>query len=247
MVLAPIKGSPAERAGIQPGDEVVTVDGTSTVGWDGEAAARVLRGEQGSSVTVEVARRREAVPGVAGLVDPSASGRNSVETKRFRLRRETVELSPIFATAVNYDDHMFGYIRLTTFSQHAAEDMRRAMAQLKRDGVEAFMLDLRNNPGGLVTSALEVASLWLDGATQPTIFSVQDRPSFEPAEAGLINASLPREVESVDTSQRVVLSGTRPATKMPLAVLVNRQSASASEILAGALHDNARAEIIGGA
>ena len=166
---------------IQPGDEVVTVNGQPTIGMDGEAAARVLRGEKGSSVVVEVARHKEAIPGVAGLVDPASTSHGDyhastkTERKRFRLRRETVEFSPIFASTIGYNDHTYGYVRLATFSQHAAEDMRKAVEQLQRDGVEAFILDLRNNPGGLVTSAMDVASIWLDGSIEPTIFSIQDR------------------------------------------------------------------------
>ena len=251
---------------IQPGDEVVTVNGKPTTGMDGETAARVLRGERGSSVTVEVARRKEAVPGVAGLVDPASSSRgeyysaDSTERKRFRLKRETVELSPIFASTTSYDDHTYGYIRLVTFSQHAAEDMRKAIDQLQRDGAEAFILDLRNNPGGLVTSAMDIASIWLDGSQEPTVFSVQDRTiadqqnELQPANLSFdskdMNSDGKSNVDGGQTSikmgiQRVVLSGGHPATKLPLVVLVNRQSASASELLAGALHDNMRAEVVG--
>lgn len=235
VVLAPIRGSPADRAGIQPGDQVVKVDGASTEGWDGEEAAKYLRGQQGSSVWVEVARRKDSpfnntpvrmeVPGVPGArLEPE-----QLEFKRFRLRRERVELSPVFATAVHYDDHAFGYVRLVNFSQHAAEEMQRAVAQLQRDGAEAFILDLRNNPGGLVRSSLEIAGLWMDPSQHPTIFRVEDRdddPQLGP--------------------QRVVLNGDPGAqSDAPLVVLVNKQSASASEILAGALRDNGRARIIG--
>ena len=181
VVLAPIKGSPADRAGIKPGDEVLAVDGASTAGMDGEAAAAVLRGEQGSSVMVEVARRQddgaasssssslkstppppaivndaflmEPIPGVPGRpvsgseTDGAVMGSATMELKRFRLQRETVELSPVFGTALHYDDHNFGYVRLVNFSQHAAVDMAKTIAQLKKDGAEAFILDLRNNPG----------------------------------------------------------------------------------------------------
>ena len=239
LVLAPIQGSPADRAGIKPGDVVLAVDGASTQGWDGDAAAAVLRGEQGSSVMVEVGRRKassgsvgpmEAIPGVPGP-RPAADADVGVELKRFRLQRERVELSPVFATAMHYDDHNFGYVRLVNFSQHAATDMQKAIRQLKKDGAEAFILDLRNNPGGLVRASLDVASLWLDAAAHPTVFSVQDRAEAEDASMARI--------------QNVVLNGGHAATDLPLVVLVNRQSASASEILAGALRDNHRAEVIG--
>lgn len=303
LVLAPIKGSPADRAGIKPGDEVLSVDGTSTAGWNGEEAARVLRGEQGSSVMVEVARHRypatmtasdditidmdtstttttaaaaidrkghvgtEFVPGV--VAPRSLDRADSVEYKRFRLRREKVEISPIFATAVHYDDHTIGYVRLVNFSQHAATEMEKAIKQLKRDGAESFILDLRNNPGGLVRSSLEIASLWLNGDTRPTIFSIEDRGSAmeesssatsdsggsttapSAVQRNALSTNPSTMLDDVDPDrmasrvQRIVLNGGRAATDLPLVVLVNGQSASASEILAGALHDNYRAEVIG--
>lgn len=270
VVLAPIKGSPADRAGIQPGDEVVSVNGTPTSGMNGEDAAHVLRGKQGSSVTVEVARPSsnqgagygeiidassdDAVPGVAALSPTDRLDR--MERKQFKLRRERVELSPVFATTVNYDDHPFGYVRLVNFSQHAAQDMEKAISQLRKDGVEGFILDLRNNPGGLVKSALEVASLWLNGEARPTIFSVQDRDTtvedqsqaVAPFPSDLLQStSLKSNTEPAEEAvHRVVLLGGKAITDAPLVVLVNKQSASASEILAGALHDNKRAELVGG-
>lgn len=254
LVLAPIQGSPADRAGIKPGDEVLRVNGASVAGFDGETAAAVLRGEQGSSVMVEVARRKQgkggagagagasmspmsmdAIPGVAGR-QPGADVDVAVELKKFRLRRERVELSPVFATAMHFDDHNFGYVRLVNFSQKAAAEMEKAIAQLKKDGAEAFILDLRNNPGGLVRASLDVAGLWLDPSTNPTVFSVEDRSGTDGTDGiGTGEAEV----------QRVVLSGGHAATDLPLVVLVNRNSASASEILAGALRDNHRAEVIG--
>lgn len=165
-----------------------------------------------------------------------------------------------------------GYVRLTNFSQHAATDMSRAIYQLKvggygrgregcarmassprrmlhaamqpsrhghtrppacpaplaclqRDGAEAFILDLRNNPGGMVSTAMDVASLWIDGPAP--VFNVEDR---EGASVQMVGLQEP----------------TMAATHMPLVVLVNKNSASASELLAGALRDNHRASVIGG-
>lgn len=248
VVLTPIHGSPAELAGIKPGDEVLKVDGQDTQGWDSDVAAQHLRGRKGSSVTVEVGRRsgssmsggvgfnsmkrggvggkgpREEIPGRAGLTPLEPE----VEKKAFRLRRDLLQLSPVFATTLrDADDHTYGYLRLVTFSQHAAEDMTKAVEQLEKDGADRFILDLRNNPGGLVRAALDVASVFLNSREQPTIFSIMDR----------------RGGRSVE---RVALQGSVPAvTDAPLVVLVNHNSASASEILAGALRDNKRAEIIG--
>eukprot|EP00887_Chlorella_sp_A99_P007881 scaffold20.g7881.t1 len=228
VVLAPIKGSPAERAGIRPGDELVNVGGASTRGWTGDMAAARLRGESGSAVWVKVARHRDQVPGqVAGS---RALWEGDVEYKQFKLQRDRVELSPVFATAMRRedDDHTYGYIRLTSFSQHAADDMRKAILQLRRDGADSFILDLRNNPGGLVQASLDTASLWLSGSEHPTIFNIQERGADDEQELSRIGLD----------------GGTALATE-PLVVLVNKNSASASEILAGALHDNHRAEVIG--
>lgn len=236
VVLAPISGSPAERAGIQPGDQVVSVDGRSTDGWDNDKVSKVLRGNEGSAVWVEVERARQ----VAGGGEPAASERVQIpglagdrpadaemERKRFRLLRAKLEFSPIFATPMQYDGHTFGYVRLVSFSQRAAADMQKAIAQLQRDGAEGFILDLRNNPGGLVKASMEVAGLWLDGDTQPTIIDIEDRSEGEP------------------TVSHVRLQGGVAATHQPLVVLVNKQSASASEILAAALRDNHRATVLG--
>ncbi|PSC70752.1 Carboxyl-terminal-processing protease [Micractinium conductrix] len=222
VVLAPIKGSPAEQAGIQPGDELLNVDGTSIDGLDTDSVAQRLRGQEGSSVWVKVARRHtDEIPGVAGAQPDGA-----VEYKQFRLQRASVELNPVFATPLLLEDHVYGYVRLVNFSGHAAHEMQRAIWQLKRDGAEAFILDLRNNPGGLVNVALDVAGLWMDGPAP--VFNVMDRTGEEPS------------VQAIGLAEP-----THATTDLPMVVLVNRNSASASEILAGALHDNRRAEVLG--
>lgn len=230
IVLAPISGGPAQRAGIQMGDEVISVNGERLQGRDGETAAKALRGKQGSSVDVEIARVINTVPGEVG------SGRLSEEArlqhKRFRLRRERVQLSPIFATALHTDEgHTYGYIRMLNFSRQVSNDMKRAVNQLLKDGSEGFIIDLRNNPGGLVTSALEVANIWMNGDDHPTIFAVSGR-------------EMPG-ARKTNITEEVKLQQGHALTDLPLTVLVNKQSASASEILAGAIKDNQRGDVIG--
>ena len=222
VVLNPISGGPAARAGIQKGDEIVRVNGTAL-----ESSADVgkaLRGKQGSSVELEIARQ------IPGEVNDRLSEEDRILRKKFRLKRQRVSMSPVFATAIHTnDDRTVGYIRALQFSKALAHDIEVAIRQLTKDGSEGIILDLRNNPGGLVTSALDVAALFLNADEHPTIFSVYGRATG-----------------GHHDPEAVKLEGNaRALSKAPMAVLVNGQSASASEILAGALKDNARAEVIG--
>lgn len=260
VVLAPIAGSPADRAGIRPGDEVERVDGAPTDGWDDARAARSLRGAGGSAVSVGIARRldnggagstgpRDIVPGVpAAPAGPAAAA--AMEHRTLRLRRERLELSPVYAAAMHgEDDRTYGYIRLAAFSQHAAADMLRALGTLGRDGVDGYILDLRNNPGGLVNAAMDVAGLWLDPRAHPVVLRIQDRGTGGDLVGRARGGAAAAEIASAPqvSEKAVVLDGDRgPAVSAPLVVLVNRQSASASEILASALQDNGRATVIGG-
>jgi carboxyl-terminal processing protease len=223
LVLSPIQGGPAALAGIQKGDEIVRVNGEE-VGSSADIGM-ALRGKQGSSVELEIARQ------VPGEVSNRMSEDVRLERKKFRLKRQRVAMSPVFATAIHTDDDkVVGYIRALNFSKVLSTDMAKAIKQLAKEGSEGYILDLRNNPGGLVTSALDVAGLFLNSQDHPTIFSISGRG---PEGHG-------RDV------QKVKLEGEgRALSGAPLTVLVNNQSASASEILAGALKDNKRAAVIG--
>lgn len=230
MVLAPLKGSPAERAGLEPGDEVLSIDGNVVdTTWTGDRAAHFLRGSTGTSVRVALARRSPQVPGVAGRPEMPPK----VRYMQVSLKRERLEMSPVFSTLFEHHQHTLGYIRLVNFGQHAATDMHAAIKRLQGEGAEAFILDLRSNPGGLVTAGLDVARLWLDGENVP-VFNVAGRGGEADALAG-----------KPTVMQRVVLGGGAAATRRPLAVLLNGSSASASEILAGAIKDNGRGKIFG--
>ncbi|URE09438.1 TSPc, partial [Musa troglodytarum] len=173
VVLSCIEGSPADRAGIHEGDELIEIDGENLAGLDSEAAARKLRGRVGTTVRVKL-----------------HSG--------VQLPREVIKLSPTSSTIISHisiDGHELktGYVRLSAFSQNAAAEMENVILEMEDQGVQSYILDLRNNPGGLVKAGLDVAQMWLDGDE----------------------------------------------------TLVNEGSASASEILAGALHDNGRAILVG--
>ncbi|KAG4996668.1 hypothetical protein JHK85_028107 [Glycine max] len=198
VVLSCVDGSPAARAGIHQGDELIEINGERLDGIDSETAAQRLRGNAGTTVTVKV-----------------------------KLPREYIKLSPISSAIIPHrspDGHFTktGYVKLSAFSQTAAEDMRNAIQELENQGVHSYILDLRNNPGGLVKAGLDVAQMWLDG--NETLVNTIDRDGN----------MLP--INMVDG---------HAITHDPLVVIVNEGSASASEILAGALHDNGRAILVG--
>ncbi|KAF5195196.1 Carboxyl-terminal-processing protease [Thalictrum thalictroides] len=213
MVMSCIEGSPADRAGIREGDQIVEIDGEGLDGIDGEAAARKLRGNVGTTVTVKLH---------SGEPSNSDSGFREVT-----LPREFIKISPLSSSVILHkttDGHLAktGYVKLAAFSQTAAADMENAIQEMEGQGVQSYILDLRNNPGGLVKAGLDVAQIWLDG--DETLVNTIDR------EGNML------PINMVDG---------HALTRDPLVVLVNEGSASASEILAGALHDNGRATLIG--
>eukprot|EP00475_Leptophrys_vorax_P000647 TRINITY_DN10365_c0_g1_i1.p1 TRINITY_DN10365_c0_g1~~TRINITY_DN10365_c0_g1_i1.p1 ORF type:complete len:622 (+),score=6.61 TRINITY_DN10365_c0_g1_i1:88-1866(+) len=217
VVLSPIEGGPADRAGIQSGDELLAIDHAPLRGLSGPEAADLLRGRAGTAVTITL--RPADVH-----VDTPDSLEGSTEVQ---LLREPIELSPVFATLLPHQspdggDVATGYIRLAQFSQNAAFDMYSAIQRLEGQGATNYILDLRNNPGGLVRSGLEIARMWLDSGA--TLVNTVDRSG---------------SVEAISLMQSTAV------THRPLTVLVNHGSASASEIVAGALHDNGRATLIG--
>src|SRR6516164_3987616 len=202
-VLRPIDGSPAQRAGLRAGDQIVRIDGTD-VGADLAGAIARMRGISGSLVTLTV--HREGNP----------------ELLEFALRRAQVEVHSVLAQSL---EPGFGYLRITTFSETTAQDVAQAISRLKRDnpgGLQGLVLDLRNNPGGVLEAGVAVADDFLS--------------------TGVIMTADGRTPESrfrMDASHGDLIEGA------PLVVLVNGGSASASEIVAGALKDHGRALLVG--
>ncbi len=203
-IVTPLEGTPAFRAGLQPGDQIVKIDDQLTKGMDIMEAVRLMRGEAGSSVHLTVAR-----PGQEGLVEVS-------------LVREIIKIHSVKARLL---DNGVGYVRLAQFQEHTAEDLHAALGDLLREAegpLTGLILDLRNNPGGLLEQAVAVADAFLT--------------------EGLIVYTEGRDPESVlKFSARD--DGDEP--ECPLVVLINSGSASASEIVAGALHDHGRALLMG--
>ncbi|HEY9670334.1 MAG TPA: carboxyl-terminal processing protease CtpA [Waterburya sp.] len=201
-VVAPIAGSPAQEAGIQPLDRILEIDGmlTSQLTLD-EAAAR-MRGPIGTTVRLKI-QGKEGQP------------------KSVELVRDRIALNPVYAVLDSSQNNLpVGYIRLTQFSANAPSEVADAIAQLEKQGAQGYILDLRNNPGGLLQAGIEIARFWLDQGT--IVYTVNRQGTLGSFEAY------------------------GPAlTKDPLVVLVNQGTASASEILAGALQDNGRAKLVG--
>ena len=201
-VVAPIAGSPADKAGIRPRDRITQIDSTPTTEITLDEAAARMRGQIGSHVYLTIEREGE----------PS---------KEIDLMRDRIALNPVVTQLRTSPQNVpIGYIRLTQFNANATTELAHAIASLENQGVDAYILDLRNNPGGLLQAGIEIARLWLDkGTVVYTVNRQGIQGSFEAYGS--------------------------PLTRDPLVVLVNQGSASASEILAGALQDNGRATLVG--
>jgi Periplasmic protease len=144
-IVAPLPGTPAERAGIQPGDRIVAIDGRSTEGWSPDDAHGFLRGKSGSSVTLLIER-----PGVAA--------RMPFTLARGEIRVHSVRHASMLSDGV-------GYIDLTIFSDSSAAEVQQAIEKLRAQGMKTLVFDLRANPGGLLEQGIEVADLFLDSGT----------------------------------------------------------------------------------
>lgn len=200
-VIAPIAGSPAAQAGILPHDTIVKIDATPTSELTLDTAAVKMRGATGTNVSL--------------LVQTADNPPREVI-----LIRKKIELNPVTAELHTENGRKIGYLRLAQFSAKAAQELAENITKFKQQGVTGYVLDLRNNPGGLVQAGVEIARQWLNEGT--IVYTVDRRGAIEAIEAN--NTAL---------------------TDAPLAILVNEGTASASEILAGALQDNGRATLVG--
>ncbi len=201
IVAEAIENSPASKAGIVTGDAIVAIDGKSTKNMTLENAISLIRGEIGKSITLKIARGGKSPFDIA-------------------LTRAQIEVSSVFSTVKQEGKLKVGYIRLSEFSSHSSSQMEKAIKDLNRQQVNAYVLDMRGNPGGLLQASVEIARMWLDtGTIVKTVDRKGGNEDFRAVQSAL--------------------------TQLPLAVLVDGNSASASEILAGALKDNRRAQVVG--
>lgn len=200
-VVAPIEGTPGERAGILPGDKIIMVDGETYLAIDMDKAVDHMRGEPGTDVVLTI--RRENKDG-------------SVEDHELTITREIIKIETVKHETL---DDGLSYIGLTSFDENTYSDFKNAINEAKNNNSRGIVLDLRNNPGGLLDSVVKISDTLLPKGVIVSTVDKAGKKIEEKSDAGMED--------------------------IPMVVLVNRGSASASEILAGALKDFDRAEVIG--
>ncbi len=200
-VITPLPGTPAYKAGILPNDKIIKIEGESTYGITIEEAVKKLRGTPGTKVNITIVRE--------GVKDPID----------FTITRDIIKIEVIKYKMLQNN---IGYIALYEFNSNSYDDMTKALSELKKQGMKSLILDLRNNPGGLLDQAVKIAKLFI-GENKLIVYTEGRRS--------------PRKEYRADM--------TAPYSDIPMAVLVNGGSASGAEILAGALQDNKRAILLG--
>jgi len=201
-VISPIDDTPAHKVGIKAGDRIIEIEGKSTEGFTTMDAVKFLRGKVGTSVTITIKRE--------GVTEPL----------KFTIIRGLIKLETVKSSLI--DGHI-GYFRISQFSENTAETLRNHLQNLKNEGMDSIIVDLRNNPGGLLPSVIEITDMFL---SEGVIVSTRGR---DPSQNQVFRAT-----------EKVLLSN------IPLIVLINEGSASASEIFAGAIKDNQRGILVGG-
>ena len=205
-VMSPMPGTPAFKAGVMPGDRVLFVDDKDIDGMPLDEAVDLMRGEAGSKVKITISRKND-------------KGEYKTQ-KDFVLKREKIVPEVVYYRMLN---DQVGYLYMVDFSGHSTEEVKKALAALQKQGMKSLVLDLRFNPGGLLTGAVDIAKLFLQ-PDEMIVYTKGRKPEY---------------YQEFKTSSK-------PAyPDLPMAVLVNQGSASASEIVSGALQDNERAFVVG--
>ncbi len=202
-VLTPIPDTPAYFAGILPDDKITKIDTVSTEGMSSDEAVKLMRGNPGTKVVLTIFR-------------PSTKQEQVFELKRKDIKIETVKKQML--------EENIGYIRLSEFNAQSSDDIAKMLKELSKDGMTSLILDLRNNPGGLLDSAVDICSLFI-------------------AENSLVVSTKGRD-KALEQHYNTKKKPLYP--DLPVVVLINRGSASASEIVSGTLQDYKRALIVGG-
>ncbi|MBI5196744.1 MAG: S41 family peptidase [Nitrospirae bacterium] len=200
-VVAPIEDTPADRAGIKAGDKILKINGESTKGLSMDDAVKKLRGPKGTQVTINIYRMEWAEP------------------KDFTLTRDIIKIRSVKSKVL---EDKIGYIKISQFQEQTASDLGAALKKLEQDDVKSLILDLRNNPGGLLDSSVDVAGQFLPDGKLVVYTKGKN-----------------------ESKKEYHTKNSREHFELPMVVLVNEGSASASEIVAGALKDWSRAVIVG--
>lgn len=198
MVLSPIKNSPAEKAGVQPGDYIIKVNDITYTAEQMTEASNKIKGEEGSTVKLELLRGNETIT--------------------YEIKRENIKVNPVEAKILQNN---IGYIKFSSFDEDTAEDFKKKYEELNKQGIKSLIIDLRNNGGGIVTEALEIADY------------------FTPKDSILLYEVDKNNKEEIEKSKNDAI------INMPVIILTNENTASSSEILAGALKDLGKAKIVG--
>ncbi|MHB1418216.1 MAG: S41 family peptidase [Bacillota bacterium] len=198
-VVSPFKSSPAHRAGIISGDEIIQIDDRDTAGMDLETAAALLKGKPGTKVALQILRKNEKA------------------NRKFTLTREIIKLPSVDALLLKGHGKL-GYLNISNFTEATGKELVQALNNLQKQGLTGLVLDLRNNPGGSLQAAVQVAEQFIPKG--PVVYTVDRRGT-------------------------VPLMGQGNNWHLPLVVLVNKGSASASEIVSGAIKDTRSGTIVG--
>ncbi|MEE3952875.1 S41 family peptidase [Peribacillus frigoritolerans] len=200
MVVSPIKGSPAEKAGVKPNDIILSVDGKSVEGLSSSEAVLKIRGEKGTKVDLSISRAGESEP------------------IKLTIKRDTIPIETVYAEML---DDGVAKIQVTSFSEHTVQELKTALEEMSKKDMKGLVLDLRGNPGGLLDQAIEMASLFIP------------------------NGEVVLQIEERSGNKEVYKSENDGELKIPVVVLIDDGSASASEIVAAAVSESADIPLIG--
>ncbi|MHC5289820.1 carboxy-terminal processing protease CtpB [Bacillus licheniformis] len=203
IIVSPFKQSPAEKAGLKPNDEIISIDGDSMSGMDLNDAVLKIRGKKGSTVTLKVHR-----PGMKDQLT-------------FTIKRDKIPLETVFASIKKVQDKPVGYIAISSFSEHTAKDFTAELKKLEKKGIKGLVLDVRGNPGGYLQSVEDILKH----------FVTKDHPYIQIAER--------------NGNKKQYFSKLKEKKPYPVSVITDKGSASASEILAGALKEAEGYDVVG--
>ncbi|MDV7763709.1 S41 family peptidase [Peribacillus sp. CSMR9] len=200
MVVSPIKGSPAEKAGVKPNDIILSVNGKSVEGLSSSEAVLKIRGKKGTKVDLSISRAGESEP---------------IE---LTIKRDTIPIETVYAEML---DNGVAKIQVTSFSEHTVQELKTSLEEMSKKDMKGLVLDLRGNPGGLLDQAIKMASLFIP------------------------NGKVVLQVEDRSGKKEVYKSKNDGELKIPVVVLIDDGSASASEIVAAAVSESADIPLIG--